>query len=176
MTLVQLEEWRTDRVIFRLAACDCNALCALRMLIATLPGAHEDLWLGSVIGPAEDMGRGVAAMLDESNEDMPVTLERALALCGLPWEVVSASREAALVQIAAVERLPAWMFRLPRGLLWQTRACTFGPDLTRVPRALWVLKKAYAPDGPYRLADYAQDPRWAEVPLEGPARELWGES
>jgi hypothetical protein len=178
MTLACLQEWETPRMLVRLAACDCevgeqnpDGLCGTRLLFASVPGAHEELWLASAMGPAHEVPQTLAYILDGG--EMPAVVEAGLALVGLPWEVVAGSRSAALLQMGAFERLPEWMYRLPRGLLWMTRGCTFGGDLTRTPRALWALHRAYVPEGPYRMAEYLQTEVWAFQPSEGPALEPW---
>jgi hypothetical protein len=178
VTLIEMTEWRTDRVIGRLVACDCDVVerqtgkpgfCGTRFLLATVPGAHEHLWVTVAAVGAETVPVLRERLLED--EGVPRRVEQTIALAGAPWEVVTECADAAYLQYKAAEGLPAWMRRLPCGLLWETRGWVFGSHLTRVPRALWSLEAMYVPEGPHRCERYGQDERWSEAVVEGPVTE-----
>ncbi len=145
-------------VIARLYECDCPLPeCRRQWLICSVEGAHS--MLGLTIATScdrEEIREAFERMAENESNANGVTraevVEQGLALIGMRWEMLEHA-EVAGVQLAAWARLPGWMDRLSRGQIWACRGVTFGNDLTRVPRALWALQAAYAPDAPVAAED-----------------------
>jgi hypothetical protein len=153
MTMQVITERSGLGVIARLYECDCPLPeCRRQWLICSVEGAHAELGLCVATScEAAVLGEAFDRMAENAENDHGVTcaevIESGLALVGMRWEMLEHSDVAGL-QLAAWARLPGWMDALSRGQVWACRAVTFGNDLTRVPRALWALQAAYAPDGP----------------------------
>jgi hypothetical protein len=157
----------TPELRARLLECDCGLPgCSTVFVVVQQPGAHEALWLGMgvVVSGRDDAAAAMDELLDDPGRvvgfrTVSQMVERGLALVGLGWEAVR-DRGVLEAQIRAWALLPEWMERQPAGYLWRTRGLVFGRELSRVPRALWGVARAYVPEGPEGYDDFEQDGRW----------------
>jgi hypothetical protein len=137
-------------VIARLYECDCPLpSCSRQWLICSVEGAHS--MLAMTIGTSTDpdaMRESLATVAENEENYYGAKIEAVLALLGLRWETLEQSADLAGIQMAAWARLPDWMEELSRGQLWACRGVVLGDDLSRVPRALWALQRAYVPEAP----------------------------
>lgn len=154
--LTLVEDHERDGLRVRVVACDCDAshgtlqeVCDLLFVLGQC--GHEQLWLCCGACEVGETDRQVEFLLADGvlgGSRPSVELEHGIAMVGLTWPVLTRSRWIALAQLAAYDRVPAWMCRLPIEQVWSCRRVVFGSDLTRVPRALWALHGAYADEGP----------------------------
>jgi hypothetical protein len=136
----------------RTVGCTCGAAdCDARFVIASTV-VQPELWI--VAGYADDAAAAESSAEfllanEEADGDRPfLVVEKACELVGLRWPVLVETVGSALMQFKAFAALPQWMFRVPVEDVRAVRGCVFGPDLTRVPRALWALHRAYVEEGP----------------------------
>lgn len=154
--LTLVEDHERDGIRVRVVACDCDAakgtrqeVCGTRFIIGQYN--HEQLWLCCGMCAVGDTDHQVEFLLDDDElggSRPSIELEHGIAMLGLTWPVVSSSRAVAIAQLTAYDKVPPWMCRLPIDLVWSCRRLVFGNDLTRVPRALFALNKAYVQEAP----------------------------
>jgi hypothetical protein len=139
----------------RTLACDecaTEAECDTRFL--AFQAHRDDLWVclawcADGGDDADDQAAGeLAKIFDVIGDELPEVVDRYTALVGMTWPLLVRNGEACRDQLIVCNRTPDWMLRLDPEMVWATRGCVFGHDLTRVHRALWAMHRYYEPDAP----------------------------
>lgn len=152
MSLRLIEARERDEIRVRVSACDCDdPTCEVLVICTQLVDCPKDLWLTAVVCPPEEVDDQVELLLgdepSESGLSLSAVIGSGLALIGLPWAELQ-SPAAVQAQLVAFKGLPGWMGAVPVESVWACREWVFGPELTKMPRALWSLHRYYVVEGP----------------------------